>query len=220
MKKCIDCGITFPLSNFYDSKGNKGGKSTCCKKCQYERNKESIKKHKERLNKWKNDNREHLRKQSRGYRNKKITTMTLEELIIFRKKRQEYKRIHRAKKYGNGGRHSEKEWLELLDICNNCCVACGATENLSKDHIIPLTLGGSDDISNIQPLCRSCNSSKNRWKAIDYRTGKQKIDVNKLSKDKVCKNCFNNFSTINSKKIFCSKKCHYTFHNKARKNKL
>jgi 5-methylcytosine-specific restriction endonuclease McrA len=40
------------------------------------------------------------------------------------------------------------------------CVKCGTHVNLSIDHIHPVSKGGSDDESNLQTLCRSCNSSK------------------------------------------------------------
>jgi hypothetical protein len=40
------------------------------------------------------------------------------------------------------------------------CVQCGATEDLTLDHIHPWSLGGPDTYSNLRVLCRSCNSSK------------------------------------------------------------
>lgn len=68
----------------------------------------------------------------------------------------------------NGGHHTQQEWRELCAKYNHRCLACGQRLPLTKDHIVPVHLGGSDDIDNIQPLCRSCNSSKNA-RVIDYR---------------------------------------------------
>lgn len=40
------------------------------------------------------------------------------------------------------------------------CAYCGSTKNLTIDHIIPICRGGSDDIKNLQCLCRDCNRKK------------------------------------------------------------
>ena len=43
---------------------------------------------------------------------------------------------------------------------NYKCVKCGSNRSLTVDHIHPESLGGSLDLSNLQTLCKSCNSSK------------------------------------------------------------
>ena len=89
------------------------------------------------------------------------------------KKIQEWNRARQLKKRGVIGTHTEKEWQELKEIYGYCCAECGISEKelelkfagtqfvkLTKDHILPLSKGGTDSIYNIKPLCVSCNSSK------------------------------------------------------------
>lgn len=69
------------------------------------------------------------------------------------------------------GSHTDQEWEALKAKYNNTCLRCGKVEpeiKLTRDHVIPITKGGTDDIGNIQPLCVSCNSCKSD-KHIDYR---------------------------------------------------
>ncbi len=70
-----------------------------------------------------------------------------------------------ARKKGAEGNHTLKEWEQLKEKHNHKCVHCNLDKPLTKDHIIPLSEGGSDYVENIQPLCRNCNSKK--WKKLD-----------------------------------------------------
>ncbi|WP_443090339.1 HNH endonuclease [Basfia succiniciproducens] len=40
------------------------------------------------------------------------------------------------------------------------CVTCGTHLNLTCDHIFPEALGGETALSNLQTMCKSCNSKK------------------------------------------------------------
>lgn len=51
--------------------------------------------------------------------------------------------------------------LEMLaDRDGPGCAACGSQSNPEVDHIVPMSRGGSDELGNLQILCRSCNRRK------------------------------------------------------------
>jgi 5-methylcytosine-specific restriction enzyme A len=52
---------------------------------------------------------------------------------------------------------------EVFKRCEYKCVECGRTKqetSLEIDHIMPLSLGGTDELSNLQILCKNCNIGK------------------------------------------------------------
>jgi 5-methylcytosine-specific restriction endonuclease McrA len=78
----------------------------------------------------------------------------------------------RARMRGSEGTFTKQEWQEMKARYNYRCLRCGRGEpeiKLSIDHIVPIVLGGANDIANIQPLCRACNASKGAREIIDYR---------------------------------------------------
>jgi 5-methylcytosine-specific restriction endonuclease McrA len=78
-------------------------------------------------------------------------------------------RKRRAARHASHGNFTVREFKELCESYGNKCLACSETKAvLEADHVVPLTKGGSDNISNIQPLCGSCNRKK-FVTIIDYR---------------------------------------------------
>ena len=85
--------------------------------------------------------------------------------------------VRRARTRGNGGSFTKEEWVSVCEKYGNMCLRCGKKTILTIDHVVPLVLGGSNYIENIQPLCKSCNSKKGE-SVIDYRNLAQETTGN------------------------------------------
>jgi len=49
---------------------------------------------------------------------------------------------------------------EIFERDNYTCLKCGKKEDLTIDHIIPLSKNGTNGNSNLQTLCMGCNQKK------------------------------------------------------------
>ncbi|GAI98883.1 unnamed protein product, partial [marine sediment metagenome] len=71
----------------------------------------------------------------------------------------------RAKEYRErlaavGGYDYLKLYPEIYQRDQGRCVYCGEIDNLCIDHLIPLLLGGNNEIDNLALACKKCNSGK------------------------------------------------------------
>lgn len=64
----------------------------------------------------------------------------------------------RDSQFGNWIDPEERQRIYARD--GYACRYCGSVENLSLDHVKPVSRGGGDQPSNLVTCCRSCNSRK------------------------------------------------------------
>ncbi len=68
-----------------------------------------------------------------------------------------------------------QEWEKTQEVSKEC-VFCGEKENLERDHLIPLSRGGTQDPENIAWSCSTCNASRGR-KGVFQWLGLKKKDT-------------------------------------------
>lgn len=178
-KTCKECGEIKPVSEFYCN-SNSSGYRPRCKAC-YQL--DSSRRRKERGYKTSPEARDRAR---RGWEERNPEWRKEYQLRYQRENRDRLNARRRAnyandpsmvKRYvhkrrallaGAEGSFTSDEWNALVESCEGRCLACGSDENLTPDHVVPLSKGGSNWIENIQPLCRSCNAKKH-VETTDYR---------------------------------------------------
>jgi len=121
---------------------------------------------------WASSHPENVRASSRKHRLKtkekqRIQTRTWRaahpDLVHIQKNRR------RARLAGAVGSYSVQEWLALLESFGGKCGYCGSEVGIHPEHRQPLSRGGSNDIANIIPACRPCNSWKNVKTEAEFR---------------------------------------------------
>lgn len=49
---------------------------------------------------------------------------------------------------------------DVLTKCNSVCADCNSVDDLQIDHITAISLGGTNELDNLQILCGNCNRKK------------------------------------------------------------
>lgn len=170
-RTCTHCKRTLPLEQFPIKSTTTGQRRAVCRECHNAKNAAFKRENAEQTKASRLDyyqrNREEVLERLRRYREEhpeadrathskwKANNKSAVNAATHRR---------RSKIKGNGGDGwTAAQWEALKAEYDYACLMCGRQEpdiQLHADHIVPVQYGGTNDIDNIQPLCKSCNSRK------------------------------------------------------------
>lgn len=84
--------------------------------------------------------------------------------------------------------YSVEEWHRVMHHFNGSCAYCGKPQKrgrknrLSRDHVVPITKGGTTEDRNIIPCCGTCNRSKNNSLLLEWYPKQPFYDRERLRK--------------------------------------
>lgn len=150
-KKCTRCDKIKPRKEFHWSNKKANIRKAKCKQCRSELN----------YNPLSNRN----------------VPLEIRKLRRLKKKREWYKEAflknpYKFRKYTiqrrvrikkANGFYTNDDWQEKIKYYGSRCVYCGialSLKEITTDHKIPLSKGGSNWLSNLAPACHQCNSGK------------------------------------------------------------
>jgi 5-methylcytosine-specific restriction endonuclease McrA len=76
----------------------------------------------------------------------------------------------RARLAGAGGQYTKKDIERIWKAQRGKCACCRTKlgEDVHRDHIVPISKGGTNEARNVQLLCGSCNRRKHAKDPIDF----------------------------------------------------
>lgn len=97
---------------------------------------------------WREQNRERHREAARAWaRNNRDAASVIQQR-------------RRAAKAGTVRTLTSADWRYAVSYFGNACAYCGSVNQLTKEHVVPISLGGGTTRENVVPACKRCNSSK------------------------------------------------------------
>lgn len=155
MKTCSKCGETKPLEAFYAQATCRGGRRPYCKECDRAR---VAAKRTSQIDSYRARERERQAQLTAEYKAERAR----KHYARNRKKVIDYQLWRYAMKRASSGEVVERDAILRRDggRCRECDTDLTVLTVWHLDHIVPLALGGTHDWSNLQALCRPCNSRK------------------------------------------------------------
>lgn len=120
-----------------------------------ENNKEKVKSYSK---KWAKNNPEKIKQFAKSWQDRNLDWYAAKE------------RNRRALKRNSGGVHTKEDVVRIFKAQGGKCAycKCDVKDGYDVDHIMPLILGGSNDKTNLQITCESCNLRKHAKHPIAF----------------------------------------------------
>jgi 5-methylcytosine-specific restriction endonuclease McrA len=189
VKTCTGCAATKPLTEFHRCGRSPDGYKPRCKDCRcqasralYAQNAESGRAASQR---WRKANPDLVRTYRRRWVEQNPDTQRAAEQRWAQANPERraatinaWRAIHPERTRNYGYRHRIAESTEtpettarIAELLTQPCSYCEATENITIDHIVPLSRGGRHEPENLAAACRSCNCSKGAKPLASWLTG-------------------------------------------------
>lgn len=169
-KHCPKCAEVKPLSGFYPDKTRKSGRQSWCKRCRNAR-KDPRPNNTEVCRRYREKNREKVRDVNRRAHKKRMSTPEGRAASALRI------RLWQAVKKGQCDRRSRRDFgctlVELREHIEAQFLSGMTWDNCGRggwtfDHIVPLSRGGTNHYTNIQPLWEAENIRKSDRLPADH----------------------------------------------------